>query len=502
LADRVPASWAQEILQGPADDEVGVLTQASALLSAFLAAEQFDRVDHTSRTVQAVHNRYFEEIVHVVDQLIILGYAPPTPRSVEALIMLGTLGGYAFEIVKNELEYALKQPLGFRVWRVITALVMLSRRASHTPSLRRWVRKQLNAAEELREKSLYPGRSLDLELAIRIPPSWSPVQDDWAGEALLKRANNSQATICERGTAAMGLWQRAIANPQQDAVRVAADFAPLIAQFEGPAMRQDAYAGMRWAAATLRHVITNGVGVCNTWPEVDEPWMQNVDDAVGQLEGSIPPEILPATKTLVRHSLVQNAGIYRRQAIEALAAGGWTGPVARAIERFLELEHTESWLRTRALFGLGFLQQRDRSVQDSLAAACDYAYSNLKDNPTRAQVAEMHSALFAVGDCFGAAGVPEHDVRQMRSSIREVLENLVKGPLTNNNSMFPVSRATAYLLTFMILPRENRGEDLAEVLLRELRNHPDGATRELSRWASENRIDETGAVRPLVHAGI
>ena len=60
--------------------------------------------------------------------------------------MLGTLGGYASEIVKNKLEYALKQPLGFRVWRVITALVMLSRRESHTPSLRRWVRRELTKA--------------------------------------------------------------------------------------------------------------------------------------------------------------------------------------------------------------------------------------------------------------------------------------------------------------------------------------------------------------------
>lgn len=502
LADRVPASWTREILQDPADDEVGVLTQASALLSAFLAAEQWDRVDRTSRAVQAVHDRYSDEIVHVVDQLIILGYAPPTPRSVEALSMLGALGSYAFEIVKNELEYALTQPLGFRVWRVITALVMLSRRASYTPRLRRWVKKQLKDAEELRKKSLYPGRCLDLELAIRIPLDWSPAEDDWVGEALLKRANNSQASVCERGTAAMGLWHRAVINPQQDAERVVADFAPLIAQFEGPAMHEDAYAGMRWVSATLRHVIASRVRVGDTWPEVDEPWIQNVDDAIAQLEGSIPPEILPETSNLIRHSLVQNAGIYRRQAIEALVAGGWTGPVARTLGRFLELEHTESWLRSRALFGLGFLQHRDRSVQDSLAAACDYAYSNLKGNPTRSQVAEMHSVLFAIGDCFGASGVPEHVMRQMRTSIQETLDNLVRGPLTTSDNMFPVSRATAYLLTFMILSRTDRGEDLSDVLLRELRNHPDGATRELSRWALQNRIDETGAVKPLVHAEI
>ena len=502
LADRVPASWAQEILHGRASDEVGVLTQASALLSAFLAAEQFDKVDHTSRTVQAVLSRYREEIAHVVDQLIILGYAPPTPRSVESLILLGTLGGYATKVVKDQLEYALKQPLGFRVWRVITSLVMLSRRASHTPSLRGWVRNQLEAADELRGKSLYPARSLDLELAIRIPPDWSPVGDDWAGEALLQRATNTQATVRERGTAAMGLWQRAVANPQQGLPGVAAEFTPLIAKLEDPAMRQDAPAGMRWAAATLRHVIASGAGVCNTWPEVDEPWVRHVEDAVGQLQHIVPSDILPATGTLVRHSLMQNAGIFRRQAVEALAAGGWTKPVARAFERFLELERTESWVRIRALFALGFLQHRDPTVRDSLAAACDHAYSNLQENPTRIQIAEMATALFAVGDCFGAAGVPERDVRQMRNNIREILESLTKEPMTENDNMFPVSRATAYLLTFMILPRAGRDEDLAEVLLKELRSHRDGTTRELSRWALKNRIDETGTVKPLVHAEI
>ena len=502
LVDRVPASWTQEILRGPANDEVGVLTQASALLSAFLAAQQFDKVNHTSRTVQAVHERYFEEIVHVVDQLIILAYAPPTPRSVEALIMLGTLGGYEFEIVKDKLEYALKRPLGFRIWRVITALVMLSRRSSHTPRLRQWVKRQLSQAEELREKSLYPGRSLDLELAINIPQEWSPIDDDWAGAALLARASNPQASIRERGTAAMGLWQRAVTNPNQDADRVAANLEPLIAQFETAAMRPDAHQGMRWVAATLRHVISNNERVCNTWPEVDEPWIQSVNDAVGQLEDRIPPGILLPTQTLLRHSLLQNAGVCSRQAIEALVAGGWTGPVARAIERFLELERTESWLRIRALFALGFLQHRDRSVQDSLAEACQHAHLNLKSDHTRAQVNEMHGALFAIGDCFGAAGVPEQDVRQMRKSIQDVLHDVIDGQLTTQQSMFPVSRASAYVLTFMILPRGSHDEDLAEGLLKKLRNHPDEATRELSRWGLDNRIDETGAVRPLVHAEI
>jgi hypothetical protein len=502
LSDRVPASWAQEILQDPADDEVGVLTQASALLSAFLAAEEIDKVEPRSRAVRAVRGRYSTEIAHVVEQLIILGYAPPTPRSVEALIMLGTLGAYAFEPIRDALDEALIQPLGFRVWRVITALVMLSKRAEYKQALQNWVRPLLADADRLRESSLYPGRSLDLELAIRVPPGWSPPKDDWAGAALLARANNPKATIRERGTAAMGLWQRAKEDPRRDLNEVATALGPLIKEFETPPESPDVYTGMRWVAATLKHVMDRNTGVCNDWPQADEPWMKHVDEAVGFIERQLTePRVLPGTKTLLRHSLLQNAGVYRRQAIEALVAGGWTGPVAKSLERFLELEGAESWLRIRALFALGFLQHRDRGVQKSLAAACQLAYSNLLGDPTRAQIAEMHSALFAVGDCFGAAGVPVEDVRQVRNSIEDVLKGLVDG-VTLREPLFPVSRACAYLLTFMVLPRVSQREDLAETLLKELCKHPDRTTRELSGWALRNRIDETGAVKPLVHARV
>jgi hypothetical protein len=112
----------------------------------------------------------------------------------------------------------------------------------------------------------------------------------------------------------------------------------------------------------------------------------------------------------------------------------------------------------------------------------------------------MHSALFAIGDCFGAEGVPEEDVRHTRDSIQDVLTGIVDDQLTIREPLFLVSRACAYLLTFMILPRSNGNEDLAEVLLKELCRHPDRTTRELSGWALKNRIDEAGVVKPLVYA--
>jgi hypothetical protein len=504
LSNRVPASWTQEILQKPADDEFGVLTQASALLSAFLAAEQIEKANPKSTAVRSLRDRCSKEISHVVEQLVMLAYAPPTPRSVEALIVLGALGGYAFDIVRRHLEYALMHPLGFRVWRVITTLVLLNKRASRTLGLRNWSQQLLAEAESLRGRSIYPARSLDLELAISVPSGWSLPEDDWAGKALIARAANPNATIRERGTAVTGLWQRTIADQHSERQNSAARLEALLSRFESAATNSNTHHGIRWTATTLRHVIKHNVGVCNEWPEVDESWMQHVNEAVGYLERQvIPQDVLPGTRTLFRHSLLQNAGVYRRQAIEALVAGGWTGPVARALERFLELETEESWIRIRALFALGFLQHRDRSVEHYLSDSCHHAYSNLKDNPTGAQqIAEMHAALFAIGDCFGATEVHEEDVRRMREGIRGVLTKLISSGVTTQNDLYPVSRACAYLLTFMILPREGQAEDLAETLLKELSKHPDRTTRKLSRWALENRLNESGEVRQLVHARV
>jgi hypothetical protein len=502
LSDRIPASWAREILQTPAENEVGVLTQASALLSAFLAADRLEQARHTNLVLE-VHNRYHDEIKRVVDQLIILGYAPPTGRSVEALIMLGTLGSYAFDIIKPVLEDALKHPLGFRLWRAITKLVQLSKPGNrYRPSLQPWVLGQLRRADMLRTKSAYPGRSLDLELAVAVPPDWTSAQDDPIGAALRARANNPSATVRERGAAALGLWQRAMENTELDRDRVRSDLENLIAEFEDPERRPDAYQGMQWAAALLRHVMARNVPVCNDWPQgIDEPWLQHFGEAARHLrEHDIPPQILPATETLFQHAILQGADAYRRQAIETLLAGGWTAPVVSALGKFLELENSGAWIRIRALFGLGFLQHRDRVVEGLLAEGCHAAYRNLSGKPSQAQIHEMHAVLFAIGDCYGATGVAHDEVRRVRDSIQDVLTGLVDGKLTFEPALFAVSRAAAYLLTFMILPRENNKVDLAEELLEKLRKHPDSVTQELSEWALKNRLGGNGEVPPLTMA--
>jgi hypothetical protein len=501
LSNRVPASWTQEILQKPGDDEFGVLTQASALLSAFLAAEEIQKVSSKSTAVRSLRDRYSKEITQVVNQLIILSYAPPTPRSVEALIVLGALGGYALDIVKGSLDHAISQPLGFRIWRVVTTLVMLNKKSNRVPGLRSWIERLLAEAESLRGRTIYPARSLDLELAISVPPGWCPPERDWADGALTARATNPDASMGERGTAITGLWQRALTRQDSERWASAAKLRTLISEFESAAKNSDTRHGVQWAAATLMQAMEHDVEFCTEWPQIDKPWMQHVNEAAGFLERQvIPQEVLPGTITLFRHALLQNAEVYRRRAVEALVAGGWTEPVARALERFLELETEESWIRIRALFALGFLQHRDSGVENYLSDSCHHAYSNLRDDPSDTQIAEMHAALFAVGDCFGATEVNEDDVRRMREDVRGVLTKLVSSGRTERDNLYPVSRACAYLLTFMILPRVGGAEDLAETLLKELSKHPDRLTRQFSRWALKNRLNESGEIRQLVHA--
>ena len=143
----------------------------------------------------------------------------------------------------------------------------------------------------------------------------------------------------ERGTAALGLWQRAIGEDGPDREKTETELRGLITEFRDPGTRPDARAGLRWLAATLEHVIDNRVAVCNDWPDVGEPWFGHVQEAADDLDNSgIPAHLLTGTKNLFRHMILQNAGVYRRQAIETVVTSGWTEPVARALGSLLKTE--------------------------------------------------------------------------------------------------------------------------------------------------------------------
>jgi hypothetical protein len=499
----VPPSWGRQMLREHAETETAVLSHASALLSAFRTASKLGR----GRSVDDVRLQHRERLEELVQQLIRIAVGPPTPRNIDAQILLGSLASYAVDSTLRHLEHELRSgPMGFRVWRVITKLVKLSGdNGPYSRKLQVWVHRLLGEANTLRDDSLYAGRSLDLELAITVPPAWSPPGNDWVHDALLDRALNRRATIRERGTAAMGLWQRAVAGEGRDLGATEEELRRLIEGLRDAAARPDAATGIRWVAATLEHVIDNKVAVCNDWPQVDEPWIHHVREAANELDDSeIPPHLLTGTKRLFTHALLQNAGVLRRQAVETLVTGGWIEPVTRAMGRMLDLEENEAWIRIRAEFALGFMQCRERHVEASLKKACEHAYEKLArtdHRPTRAQVTEMHATLFAIGDCFGAANA-EDRARSARDGIRDVLRDLVLNGRTEPRDLHLVARATAYVLTVTAQPRHNGGPDLSEELLERLRTHPDPVTSNFSGRALESRFGELGAVRPLLSVAL
>ena len=498
LAARIPPSWSRTLLTDSPADEVGVLMQASALLSEFMAAERMG-------TVTSIRDRHGKELELLVKRLILISVAPPTPSNYDAQILLGLLASYAFETMSDHLESHLRHsPMSFRVWRTISKLVRL-REGGQTAALRPWVRKLVIDAEELRKVSLYAGRSLDLELAIIVPASWSPVDDDWAGNALRDRARDDEATIRERGTAAMGLWQRALEQGGPSLGRTEGELRELIAEFRKPDTRPDAPAGLRWLAATLEQALDEGTDVCSTWPDVDEPWFQNVKRAADELDNAgIPPHLLKGTKSLFKHMILQNAGVYRRQAIETVATSGWNAEVARALGSLLKTERDEAWLRVRVEFALGYLQRPDMWTETALTSACDLAYKNLKldelapdMHPPRSRVTEVHASLFAVGDCFGVAGAEER-AKSARDRLRPILEDLADMPQPRALMLRRAARAAAYLLTVTAQPRISGQKDFSEELVEKLRSHPDPVTRKLSRWALSFRFAPDGSVRPFL----
>jgi hypothetical protein len=503
LVAQVPPGWTARMLEHHhPSTELEVLAQASALLSTFSAAERVDEL-----SVRDIRSDYGPELELLVRRLILISVAPPTSRNYDAQIMLGSLASYAFEPMKDWLDTAVRYlPLAFRVWRAITKLVKLRSNGDHTDELREWVQGLVSDSGELRGQSLYPGRSLDLELALAVPASWSPASNDWAGDALRARARDNEATIRERGTAAMGLWQRAL--EQNRGVRAAElDLRDLITDIGDGSSREDAPAGLRWVAATLRHALDNKVAVCNDWPAVDEPWFGHVQDAANELDKlQIADHLLAGTRTLFLHMILQNAGVYRRQAIETVVTAGLTNPVAQALGKLLKYEQNEAWLRIRAEFALGFLQRANRHVEDDLTHACLNAYRNLglsqladADEPPRSRITEVHASLFAIGDCFGVPGV-EDRARSARERLRPVLTDLAEATDKRAMTMRRASRAAAYLLTVTAQPKENGKTDLSQELLEKLRDHPDEVTARLSRWALSFRFAPDGSVRPLLDA--
>ncbi|WP_328666854.1 hypothetical protein OG905_07355 [Streptomyces sp. NBC_00322] len=521
LVAHLPANWTWEMLQDTADTEFAVLVHASALLSLFLPICQVGRRAPTQLREKYKHTK----IQPLVRRLALIGGAPPTSRNIDALVLLGSLTKCAWDrdlgVLIGDLLRDL--PLGFRLWRALTKLVHLCAEnpASHT-HLKGWITTLLHRAEELRQTSIYPGRSLDLELAIAIPGLWSHPDGpdgDWVHTLLLERAQDDSATLRERGTAALGLWQRTLTNNpehledevQRERVReVEAELRDLVAQFRLPDARPDAAAGIRWVAATLEYVLDEKTPVCNTWPEPDlqkDPWFQVVQDAADSLDArEIPARILQPTKVLFMHMLLQNAGVQRRQATDTLLVGGWTEAVIAGLAHVLKHEKNESWLRVRALFAIGYLQRRDHAVAKTLIEACKDAHQKLMADPTGAQITEMHAVLFAIGDCFGASfGVLDRsNLKTVRDGITPILRELATGELTKHDQrFFPVARALVYLLTFTAQNRQKgqKGRmDLCEELLNSMSEHPDELTRWFCEWTLRFRFTEDGTVQSLMRA--
>ena len=497
LEAHIPPSWTRTVLTDPPASEIGVLTQASALVSEFMAAGKMDE----PRAVAAISDRYSQEIDLLVRRLILVSYAPPALRSYDAQVLLGMLTAYAFEQVKDRLQVSLREkPMGFRVWPAIAKLVTLSSDRDRPDAVRVWVQRLIVDSANFREKHLYPCNSYDLELALAIPEAWSPPGRDWVGDVLRDRAWDNEATIRERGTAAMGLWQRAISQNRQVLESTEDDLRKLITEFNAnPIGLPSTAAGFRWLAATLEHVIENQVGVCNDWPDVDEPWFGRVQAAADQLgEFGIPDHLLTGTRNLFLHMILQNAGMYRRRAIETVVTSGMSQPVIQALTSLLTAETSEAWLRIRAQAALGYMQRYDPGHQADLTNACSQACQNLDDDrvPTRSQVTEMHAALFAVGDCFGSAEVEER-AGQARDSLRPILHRLADATGDRTRVLRYAARAAAYLLA---VTAQHDRRDFSQEMLHRLAGYPDRVTSDFSNWVLSFRFTPDGKVRPLIAA--
>ena len=503
LIANIPSSWARQILEDIPMGDSGILVQASALLSELTGAAN----SHVAE-VSALRERYRVELELLIRQLILISVSPSMSKKYDARMLLGMLAIYAFDLIRDRLESEFhRSPLTFRMWPAITQLVMLSKRDENTQALQVWVRQLIGQSADFRKYSLDADSTFDLETAISVPAAWSPPTNDWVGSALRARAGDRDATAQERGVAALGLWQRSIADRNTDLERTRQDLQMLIAEFRNVEFRHVSAAELRWIAATMEYVVNSEVAVCNAWPEVGEPWFQRVQEVTRELDNSgIPTHLLQGTKNLFRHMILQNAATYRRLAVETAVTSGWNEPVARALEHYLSVERDETWLRIRAQSALGSLQRHDMLAESSLTLSCEYAYDRLRleetsgdSLPSSSSVSEMHAALFAVGDCFGVTGAEER-ARDARERLRPILTELATAEGDRAQILRRPARAAAYLLTVTAQPSSAARKDLSQDLLEQLSHHPDLATARLSRWALSFRFAPDGTIRPFLAA--
>lgn len=272
---------------------------------------------------------------------------------------------------------------------------------------------------------------------------------DWAGDVLRRRARDKSATLRERGTAAFGLWERAIASEEPAWIAAAeAELQQVTAQLLAENGERP---GAAWVAKVLQENIRRRRAILTDWPDLDDPAQRIVKQAQEELQ-EVPHRVREATGKLLEHAILKNAGVYRRRAIETLRAGGFAEQAARAVAVVVRNAETESWLRVRALFALGFLQDREAAVQGVLREACSSAWNKLKDmerddsQAFRVLVIELHTAIFAIGDCFGDPAASD-EADTVRRSIDNLLEELIREVTSDKQShLTPIGRAIAYLV--------------------------------------------------------
>lgn len=153
--------------------------------ASFSNAERLDR-----RSVSALRDRHGAAMEPLIRRLIYMSVSPPAAANYDAQIMVGNLASYAFELMKDRLERAVRySPLAFRVWRAITRMVEIRGDSEDARDLMVWVRQLVRNCGAMRAQSRAirlrkPKVAGPRERRVRRPcacPSWTWAESDKHG---------------------------------------------------------------------------------------------------------------------------------------------------------------------------------------------------------------------------------------------------------------------------------------------------------------------------------
>lgn len=378
--------------------------RVAALVSCFETLDDFQAIESTVEELggrKSVVPRYIVPLIKIA--------AAPPGKGVEAITMLARIGHITLDSIDSEIS----KPWGFRLYRVLAYMIhraygtrgpgdsvpesKVSNLGFKTVHRVIGILKDADGRiENGTEVDAYPGRALQIDAIKEVLRLYGDAASDYRGpfqnaefpdlvELLIRRVENKRRPTRERCYA---LWlldhldRRWLPADELKRVDTTGDDALTWSQ--------------RSMATWRRNQHTDLLSVdSGDHPALARLVEQNLDvkDGVGC---GVSKDVGRAAREHVMQGLLTPNGRWRRQVADTLRTGLMHRSAAGALRAVLTSDQP-MWIKDRAAFLLGFMQEDSELTQQALVA---FAQQHA-ESPDKVTREAAHAAVFAIADIVG-----------------------------------------------------------------------------------------------------